>query len=230
MRIESRPLCVALAITAALILLVGDLLMYLSGVTGSSVIAKLAEYFWADQEANLWSWYSSLLLSSIGIGLGVLALRQRDRLAMQAHLVLGAAAVLMSADEVASLHEALGYLGDATDGLTSHWLLLGVPMALVAGLIALRTARRIDPRLRRRLVVAGAVYLAGAVGLEFFGGGLSGPMGLPRADPLYILEVTLEEGLEFSGSLLALSAVLQAISPRTKRAEMRSAISAPIGI
>lgn len=223
MRTDSRTLLVALAVVGGVDVLLGDALMLLSGATGSPFVAKIAEYFWADQEANVWSWYSSFLLGAIGIGLLLLARMQQDRTGRRAYGVLGVAAIVMSADETASLHEALGYLGDSIGGLTSNWLLLGIPFAVVAGVVALRLSRRFDPRLRRRLIVAGVVYLLGAVAVESLGGALSGPMGLLRFHPLYVLEVTVEEGLEFAGTLLALRAVLAALQDTAAAAPERVA-------
>lgn len=211
MRADSRSLVIPLAVLGAADVVVGDALMLLGGATGNPVVTKLAEYFWADQEANIWSWYSSFLLGAIGVGLLLLAIVQHDRAVRRAHIILGVAAIVMSADETASLHEALGYVGDSVGGITSHWLLLGIPLAAVAGAVALRLSRRFGTVLRNRLILAGLVYLLGAVVIEFLGGALSGPGGLPRFHPLYVFEVTLEEGLEFAGTLIALRAVIAAL-------------------
>jgi hypothetical protein len=225
MRTDSRTLLVALAVFGVVDVLLVVPLSSIRTSPRSTFLAKIAEYFWADQEANIWSWYSSFLLGATGIGLLLLARMQQDGAGRRAYSALGVAAVVMSADETASLHEALGYLGDSIGGLTSHWLLLGVPFAVVAGVVALRLSRRFDPRLRTRLIGAGIVYLLGAVALETVGGALSGPMGLPRFHPLYVLEVTAEEGLEFAGTLMALRAVLAAL--RSTSTPESSGVTAP---
>ena len=60
---------------------------------------------------------------------------------------------------------------DALKTTSNHqWVLIAVPIAVAVGLLLLWLARALDPVLRRRLLIAGIVFLAGAVGGEVVGG------------------------------------------------------------
>ena len=85
---------------------------------------------------------------------------------------------------------------------------------LGAGLLWL--ARGIDRALRRRLVLAGAVFLTGAVGLEAVGAAyaLASEGGNPWRTGRYLLLVAAEEALEMLGALLAFGAVLARVRVR----------------
>jgi hypothetical protein len=65
-------------------------------------------------------------------------------------------------------------------------------------------SRRIDPALRRQLLLAAGVYLAGAVGVEGLSALVHDDAGHGR---VYVAVTALEEGLELLGVLLALYAV-----------------------
>lgn len=166
--------------------------------------------FWANQELNLWTWFSTLLLAALAAAFALTAVLHRDRGLRYADLVIFAAtAAWLSADEAAALHERLGTVARAFGvGGLFEWVVIGLPVAVAAvGALAV-IARRTDPRLRRHLGIAAVVFLGGAVGLEIVAGLLVETWGLSRSAPLFILEVTLEEGMEVAGALIALHAVL----------------------
>ncbi|WP_104191062.1 hypothetical protein [Cryobacterium sp. Y82] len=207
------------ALIFAVILLGGVVTHYLREnlditTPGWRALSAAASLLYADGEANLWAWASGLLLAGIGLSLGAVGLTARNEGGVGApYFVLAAVAVELSADEIAQLHEKLAKF-DLDTRFTFAWLSVGVPLAILAGLLVLWVARTIGRQLRRRLIVAGAIFLLGAVGFEAMGGIVVGGRldDLSRGSLPYHLLVGIEEGLEVTGALLALSAALSALS------------------
>ncbi|MFP5371041.1 MAG: hypothetical protein ACLGI3_09880 [Actinomycetes bacterium] len=176
--------------------------------------------FFPDAEGNAWSWFSALLLAAVAV---VLAARARavraDRSTSARYAILAAIALFMSADEGAQIHEFLNQVGlRITDrlGPFNSWLIPGVVLAAAVGAGLLWVARGIDAALRRRLVLAGAVFLTGAVGFEVIGTAyaLGSEMDNPWRTGGYLLLVAAEEALEMLGALIALHAVLARVRIR----------------
>lgn len=171
-----------------------------------------------DGEANLPATFSAAVFGLVALGLLALAgLRRAAGQRARPVVVLAAVAAYLGLDEACELHESLALVADrlhATAGLANFaWLVPGVALAAVGGVVVLRSAWSLPPRLRRRLVVAGAVFLCGAVVLEYasslFLVDLPGTEELSAAQPVaYVLVNALEEGTEVVGALLALAAVL----------------------
>ncbi|TNM67420.1 hypothetical protein FHN55_10190 [Streptomyces sp. NP160] len=218
------PLVGVLAVVALVLVLVGpSVRIAVEAVQGDAAL-PLA---WLDEakrqtdldgEANLPATFSAALLALVGLGFVFLAgvRRSRGERAWPV-VVLAAGAGYLGLDEASELHESLALFADrlhATLGLHNFaWLVPGVLLAVAGGVVALRLARALPPRLRRRLVLAGVVYLFGAVLMEyvtsFFLVDLPGSAELTAPQPVsYILLNAVEEGSEMAGALLALAAVL----------------------
>ena len=226
---HARRLVVVLGGFGAAVLVAGLLLTYLQfqyptprpGRTFlQAVAAEGARLFFADAEGNAWSWFSALLLAAVAVVLAARALAVRpDRSMSVRYAVLAAIALLMSADEGAQLHEFLNQIGyRITDrlGPFNAWLIPGVVVVAAVGAGLLWVARGIDRALRRRLILAGVVFLTGAVGFEAIGTAyaLGGEITNPWRTGRYLLLVAAEEGLEMLGALIALGAVLARVRMR----------------
>ncbi|PWJ56065.1 hypothetical protein SAMN06264364_10139 [Quadrisphaera granulorum] len=171
-----------------------------------------------DGEANLPATFSAVLLALVGVALLALAGVRRARgERARPVVVLAAVAGYLGLDEATELHESLALVAEhlhATLGLHNFaWLVPGVLVAAAGGVVVLRLARALPRRLRLRLMGAGAVYLFGALVMEyvtsFFLVDLPGTAELTAPQPVsYILLNAVEEGAEMLGALLALAAVL----------------------
>jgi hypothetical protein len=237
-------LLLPVAVVGAAVLLLGSVLALASDAVGErgavgSALVDAKGVFWANQELNVWSWYSTLVLAALAAAFAVTAvLRRAGRRPYADSVVFACVATWLSIDEAAALHERLGTVARALGVKgTFEWVVLGLPVAIV-GIAALAVvSRRTDPLLRRRLGVAALVFLGGSLGLEAVAGTLVETWGLSKTAPLFILEVTLEEATEVAGVLLALRAVLAdlrvGIGPQglvvrsVPPAEERSADTAP---
>lgn len=218
------PLVRVLAVVALVLVLVGPAVRIAVEAVQSDAALPLA---WLDEakrqtdldgEANLPATFSAALLALVGLGFLFLAGERRAR-GERAWpvVVLAAVAGYLGLDEASELHESLALFAEhlhATLGLHNFaWLVPGVLLAAGGGVVALRLARALPPRLRTRLVVAGVVYLFGALVMEyvtsFFLVDLPGTAELTAPQPVsYILLNAVEEGSEMAGALLALAAVL----------------------
>jgi hypothetical protein len=157
-------------------------------------------------EANAPAWYSSVLLLLGGVLLAVVARERRatgDRFV--GHWgVLSLIFLFLALDEVAAVHEKLiDPVRDAlgTDGALLHAWIIPYVLALALLLIVyLPFLRALPARTLRLVLAAGAVYLAGAVGMEMVGGYLWARAPV-RGIPI-IAVMAIEETLEMVGLAL----------------------------
>jgi hypothetical protein len=158
----------------------------------------------ADHDGNLLAWAGSAAIFAAACSAGVLAATRPRRRALLS--LLAAAALFLSLDETASIHERLGQagvnalaLGDDDYGRLI-WPFLLFPILVIVALGLWRVASTARPAPRRAIEV-GFVLLAAAVVAELawaafpLSGGEIGSW--PDA-----LAVATEEGLELGGWLL----------------------------
>jgi hypothetical protein len=210
-----RPLITGLVIVGVLIPLTGIVLDFYLKNGGSTAVEGIRNLTYPDAEGNVFVWYSSIILASIGFGFLLIAAATRGTgRSIWPFIVMAAIAFLLSLDEAAYLHERLSNFASAlglTSGFVYQWVLIAVPIAVAVGLLLLWLARALDPVLRRRLLIAGIVFLAGAVGGEIFGGIIvKVDLGMTSEvkNAVHGIEILVEETLEILGAILGLRAVL----------------------
>ena len=169
-----------------------------------------------DAEANLPTYLSSLLLLSAA---ALLLLRSRiaksngDRDALNWGL-LSLGFLYLSLDEVAQLHESikapLRALATFTDLLAFPWVVVAIPAVALAAIYFSPFLLRLAGPTRVRFVVAGLIYVAGAIGMEMVNGRLTTYTGW--GSDYYLIGMFLEEALEFTGVTLFVSALLKEIA------------------
>ncbi len=181
---------------ASVIYSVRGVTLLLLGVIGLLVvlaaIGDAAHYFLADppawvvtfhrefdltNERNIPTWYASALLLLCGLLLGNLGLlyrRSGERYAGH-WLMLGMIFVLLSIDETASLHERLiamtrDWVPKAGGLLRYSWVVPYLAGVLVLGLAYVKFLWHLPVRTRRLIILAGAMYVGGAAGMEMLEG------------------------------------------------------------
>ncbi len=173
----------------------------------------LGRLFGIGLEQSLPTWYAVLLLASAAALLwacasGEAARGAKDVLAWRA---LAGLFLLISVDEQVGLHETAGRFmrhGAALDGfLYFAWVVpalgaLAVLAACFSGFLL-----RLDPRRRNQFVLAGALYVLGAVGMEMVGGKIYSAHGQEVYS--YVACVHAEELLELLGVSLFVSALIE---------------------
>ncbi|MEV4631495.1 hypothetical protein AB0J90_35020 [Micromonospora sp. NPDC049523] len=158
-----------------------------------------------DQEHNLPTWFASslLLFSALVLAeIGITAGRVGDRFARH-WKVLALVFVFLALDEATQIHEAANVLRDAFDltGLLYlSWILVAMPLVVLFALAYLRFLGHLPKPVRLLVLVGGALYVGGAVGMEVVGSVLwdNGPGYDSMA---YAFSTAVEELLEMLGSV-----------------------------
>ena len=164
-----------------------------------------------SHEANIPTYFSTMLLATAALLLFIIgsALRGDGPRTARPWLALAALFLYLSADEAAMLHELARNI--PTDWLPDwhilhwKWQIIGVPVLVVLGFLFWPFVRGLPRATRIRFVVAGVVFVCGALGLESVGAHLTGTEA--GALPI-IIEETVEEFLEMLGVILFIRAML----------------------
>lgn len=170
-------------------------------------------------EGNLPTWYASVLPLLCAALLAWISLGEdRDRRHWRA-LALGFVAI--SIDELLGLHEHLSPLVGTTGALHFGWVLPAGALVALLGLAFLGFLRRLSRETARTFLLAGAIYVGGAVLGDI-------PLGWWTAthgdDGLgYALIDWCEETLEFVGLTLFAGALLTRLGGRGLRVTPRRA-------
>jgi hypothetical protein len=181
--------------------------VYLARVTRS--------LFDVDAEANVAAWFSSAILLLAALLLTAVGLAKRlAREPYARHWIgLGLVFVFLSMDETAMFHEKtidpLRVLLRATGVLYYSWVVVGALVVFVIGLIYLKFLRDLPGPIRVRFVVAGLLFVGGALGVEMIAAYYHYTIGTAyEGSPLNVLLVHIEEGMEMAGVITFISAIL----------------------
>ncbi len=159
-----------------------------------------------DREDAIPTWFSStvlLLASGLLLAVARVAYRTADRLAGY-WLGLAAGFLVLSMDEVAGFHETFN---SATD---TPWTLAGAALVVIIGLGYSRFLIRLPAHLRWRLLLAGTLFVGGAIGVER---GADYYVDVYGTDNLgYNLLTALEETLEMLGAIALVQTLLLHLS------------------
>ena len=216
-----RRLTVWLSVAAALLVALNCLAIAWAAVqTDGEAVLPYVRMLIFDFEGNIPTWFSSALLLYSAILLAILAgdAASTDRPFANHWRLLAALFVCLSLDEAASLHEMvdepLRTLG--TSGILYHAWILPAGAALVALALAYRRFLVALPSgLRRRILIAAALYVGGAIGMEMAGGWWREAHG--TLNLVYGAIMTVEETLEIIGLLVFTHALAGEIASRRLR-------------
>lgn len=164
-------------------------------------------------EGNLPSWYASALpLACAGLLALVAAGEAQDRRHWRL-LALGFCAI--SIDEAVGFHEQLSGTFDTSGVLHFDWVIPAGALVIALGLYFLGFLRRLSRETARRFVLAGALYVGGAVLCELPLGWWTEHYGDHSLG--YALIDWVEETLEFVGLTVFAAALLARLRDRPLR-------------
>jgi len=168
----------------------------LSGKRGAVPLLSLS------YEENVPTFYSAILLLGASLLLAIIALgaKKSGERFVAAWWVLSAGFFYIAVDEVLQFHEELSKLMKLGGALTFSWVIPAAILVLVLGLSYIPFLRHLPRPTRNRFLLAGFIYVGGAVVMEL-------PLGAYTArhgdDNLgYAMIDAVEESLEMLGVIL----------------------------
>ncbi len=180
-------------------------------VQRSKTVLSVDRMFDLNFEANIPSWYSSILLFLSALLLAAVAQRERRRSSpwVLNWRMLSTVFVFLSLDETAQLHEktikplraALG----ASGPFYFTWVIIGMAFVLAVALFNLKFVLRLEPKTRFLFILAGCIYVGGSLGMELVDGAWASLYGQSF---FYFLLTDLEELMEMAGVLVFIYALL----------------------
>ncbi len=209
--LSARALVHFVALCSGLVLTLGCLHLVLR-IWPNPFGALLTTRLDLGAELSLPAWYSSILLMSVAVLMLVCSHLEKmlHTPTSKGWLILGLGFAYMSFDELSVIHELFGKLtGDFPDlfGFLSYrWVIIGIPIVIVVAIGFLPFLLRLPSPTRIRLIVAGAIYVGGAIGLELIGARLGTTMGFDH--PSAVIAANVEEILEIVGVTLAFRALV----------------------
>lgn len=184
--------------------------------SGGELALALLDLFSVNAEETIPTWYATLLLFTAAILLFFIAALKRKKAQPYARHWLGLSLIFLylSMDEGAVIHEIASDVietrFETTGYLSFGWVIVFVPLVIIIGMIYLRFLFHLPVRTRSLFIVAGLIYVGGAVGVEvisanrwYIDGGVSFP---------YLAIATVEELFEMLGVVVFIYALLDYIS------------------
>ena len=160
-------------------------------------------FFDLDEEESLGTWFSTLILFFAGL-FSLFHARYSEPRQNRWHFcwwLLGIGFCVLSLDEVAGFHEFVNTVVEYT-----HWTTFGAVLVVALGFVFLPFILSLPSRTRLLFLIAGAIYVGGAIGVEWATlwheeHGLLDTLA-------YNLWNALEEFMEMAGIILYIYAIL----------------------
>lgn len=196
--------------------------------TGHGSLMGMTRMLNLNAEVNIPTFYSVVLLLTCSALLGLIAyLKGTQRAPYTLHWqILSAGFLLMAADEFMSFHELFTGMTDRQLHLENSvwlkfsWVIPGLLVIALMGISYVRFLQHLHRTHRIRFLLAGAIYCTAIIGLETLGGHY---VALHGADNFgYSLLTTLEEGMEMSGLILFINALLHYIAEQYPHIRIRA--------
>lgn len=209
-----------LAVAAFLLVLASIGGQFSKYVVGHGSLKGLVPLFYVNEERNIPTYFSVLLLLTAALLLGFITALTGSR--EESHgskwAVLSFGFLFMAYDEAFKVHEKLHtpmrqVLGDSDLGIFYFsWVIPGIIIVLVLAVFFLKFLWHLPAKTRLRFLVAGFLYVGGAIGVELVGGHHAELHGEQSFG--YSMIVTVEESLEMAGLIVFIWALLNYCADR----------------
>jgi hypothetical protein len=180
----------------------------------------LIPFFNVDDELNLPTFFSGLMLLFTTFLLSIIIILKRNEKNRFYWAILAAGFFYMTFDEIFMFHERFinpitqYFLGDHLSGIFQFsWLMWVIPfgvLVLVLFFVFIQFLREIQPRIRAFFLIAGFIYVGGAIGIELIEGYVSATDSENKL--LNNLVSTVQEGLEMYSVIIFIISLLYYIS------------------
>ncbi|HAY35495.1 MAG TPA: hypothetical protein DCY57_00700 [Bacteroidetes bacterium] len=195
--INQQKLISLLAFTATF-LLCAHTLFYVYNYWVEEAPWYLIQLFDVNEEHNLPTWFSGFNLVVSTFFLWIITRQKRedgDSMAGRWMMLFGVFCFL-SIDEIAGMHESINSVTDPT------WAYGGAVIALGFAIYFLSFLKSLPRKTLIQFIVAGGLFVGGAVGMEIVGDPMDGD------SLLYNMMTMVEEGMEMFGIILFTRALL----------------------
>lgn len=203
----------AIRVAAVLVVLLGVFREVFVYGYGEETFFKELRQLDLDDEANVPTWFSSVLMFAISVTAFLIyrGFRCGGTILRLSWAGLSVVFLALSIEEVAGFHEALMVplrLALGAGGVFHYaWVIPAFFLVSVFVVLSVPFLIRTPLRYRVLFVVAGAIYVAGAMGLEMIGGLVASSVG---EDVYYYGFITVvEEAMEIAGLTIFAGAVLE---------------------
>jgi hypothetical protein len=209
-RIAGLMLC-AVAVLVVMHGIVIACYLQIACVASQALINDFGYLFDMNRETNIPAWFSSGQLLCVAFLLLLIMLNARRMGASSLPWALMTALfTYLSMDEATDFHGLWAGLVDAEALMGKEkagfaWMLPGVVIVAIVGLLALRWVWQLPHRTRGFFILAGIVYVTGGLGFELLG---SLVVDETFYNPAYLVVSTLEEALEMCGVIIMLVGVV----------------------
>lgn len=171
---------------------------------------RLINLFDMDTEGNVPSYYSSLALLFSSILLYFITLyNKKSGSKIFPWALLSSVFLYLALDEILELHEHLVRITESFLNLsgygTSYWIIPFGIMGVILFIVLFKFLKELPKKTLRQFIVAGFVFILGAVGVEILGGIHEEING--RQNVTYVSLYTVEETLEMVGIALFIYAL-----------------------
>lgn len=176
-------------------------------------------------EVSIPSWYSvTLLLIATAILAVITVAKYAAHDSFRLHwAALSVIFLALSVDEAADIHGQVSYALNEklnTSGFLAYaWIIPAAVLVVVVGLAYLRFLMKLPPDVRIRIIIAGAIFLSGALVMEAIEGRYDSSHGVETMT--YRVMVGIEETLEMAGAILFISTLLAYLASLAEAVELR---------
>ena len=224
--VSTRRLALTLALAVLVLSFASLAAQFLMYVWGREGLLAFLPVFNVGEDANIPTWYSSFTLLLCSILLATIAAakkRQSDRYTLHWGVLAGIF-LLMSVDEVARMHEHVGEVfksllegvGFTPSGFVYFtWVIPGAVFVFIVALAYLRFLLSLPRKTATLFLLAGALFVAGALGMEMISARLISIYGVENWDSIpntlkavVAIETAVEELLEMLGIVVFFYALL----------------------
>jgi hypothetical protein len=212
LKIDPKKVAIAFLSVVAVLTVINSVLLFFYFYLDDDELYGLIDYFDFDIEGNvptLYSAFAVLLCSALLALIARVNWHQPDGKRWY-WLGLSILFLFLALDEGTAIHEMIGsYLEDYFDATGSFYFLWVLPYGiatLVLGITFLRFVWNLPPDTRRRFIIAGSVFLGGALGVEIFGAREAEEYGVETIT--YCVLYTIEEVMEMVGIIIFMYALL----------------------
>ncbi len=223
--IQPRKVAVLFIGFASLIVLASIGLDVIKHLTWDQKFLGFRVKFDLDQEANVPTFFSTmLLLFNCALFGFIAAARRRGRDAYACYWAsLSLGFLFLALDEAAVLHEKLieplRNLFNASGIFYFAWVIFAIPIVLLLGLIYIRFLKYLPKSTMIGIVLGAGVYLSGTLGFELVGGWYANNYN--ENGPMFDVLTTIEETLEMAGLILLAYTLLSYLRDHIQELKLR---------